>query len=244
MMKKVLPIGKQMRLKESSKKSVDNNSNSNCNVDLFSIEERIALLEKDLDDDESSSDESDDESNEIIQEDVKIKVDKDGKVLKIVSSLDNERIEPLPKEYLPRPMCSKTSTTSSNAAPLKRSIRFSDEPSTQQSTSIKKSRGLESTVREMMQSYQPTSQDKKPFWCRVCRYQAENISDFDHHRNSDSHLQLVALERKASFCKLCRKQFTSPEQLKEHLVGKQHIEKIERIKQSQQNRSNSTVQYC
>jgi hypothetical protein len=41
-------------------------------------------------------------------------------------------------------------------------------------------------------------------------------------------------ERKMSYCRLCHKQFTSPEQLKEHLKGKGHVQKLEGVRAKQQ----------
>ncbi len=37
------------------------------------------------------------------------------------------------------------------------------------------------------------------------------------------------LERKVSYCRMCRKQFTSPPQLREHLQGKAHKLRLETL---------------
>jgi hypothetical protein len=89
-------------------------------------------------------------------------------------------------------------------------------------------RGLEATVRDLFQSYQPSSWEKKPFYCRACTHQSADLAEFEAHKRTKEHLAQVEVERKASFCKACRKQFTSPEQLKEHIKGKLHLERVER----------------
>ena len=48
------------------------------------------------------------------------------------------------------------------------------------------------------------------------------MEDLATHRSSDEHKAADERERKACFCRLCRKQFTSPAQLVEHLKGKGH----------------------
>lgn len=94
--------------------------------------------------------------------------------------------------------------------------------------------GLESTIREMLKNYKPTSSyEKRPFWCRICQHQSSAMDEFNVHRSSEEHLLAVSVERKMSFCTCCRKQFTSIEQLKEHLVGSAHIEKLSLLKARQ-----------
>ena len=207
---------------------------------ILSIEDQIAQLENDL----KSSDESDgDDSNissrdgsqdrteddsSVISELESLKVEKgaDGKVIRLVSKLDSEKIKPLPIYHLPAANCSLSNRSSGDK---KRKIRFSDEPMQHES-------GLDRTVKEMLLNYQPASLDKKPFYCRVCRFEGSSTEELETHRNSDFHLKASKLERTMSVCQLCHKQFTSPDQLKEHLKGKAHLERKERIISYQQNR--------
>ena len=78
----------------------------------------------------------------------------------------------------------------------------------------------------MLRNYKPTSSERRPFWCRICSFQASNEQEFLQHRASEIHQLATQQERKMSKCKLCRKEFTSPEQLKEHLKGKAHTERF------------------
>lgn len=90
--------------------------------------------------------------------------------------------------------------------------------------------GLEKTVNEMLRHYVPASLEKRPFYCRVCRFQGRDMTELEAHKMTELHELASKKERKISFCKLCRKQFTSPDQLKEHLRGKSHIERFEKMK--------------
>ena len=93
----------------------------------------------------------------------------------------------------------------------KSSVKFSDEPVF-----------VDSKVIDMLKNYEPSAKERKPFWCRICRFQGDSLESFNTHLESDSHLLTAEAERKLSRCKLCRKQFTSPDQLKEHVKGKAH----------------------
>ena len=94
----------------------------------------------------------------------------------------------------------------------------------------KMGKGLENTVSEMLQNYEPASMHKKPFWCRVCRFQGTSMEDFIDHNATVMHKKASDIERKMSMCKLCKKQFTSPEQLKEHLSGKAHSQMLQKYR--------------
>jgi hypothetical protein len=126
-------------------------------------------------------------------------------------------------------------------------VKFSDDVETSKSISyaykaasiphkppsLNRGSGLARTVQDLIKSYIPTSSERRPFWCRVCSYQGLSENDFFQHKESESHKFAADLERKASKCKLCRKQFTSPDQLKEHLKGKLHLETLQRTKEKQ-----------
>jgi hypothetical protein len=43
------------------------------------------------------------------------------------------------------------------------------------------------------------------------------VDEFEAHKSSKEHFEAQAREEKACFCRLCRKQFTSPAQIAEHL---------------------------
>jgi hypothetical protein len=75
--------------------------------------------------------------------------------------------------------------------------------------------------RELMNTYETSSH--RSLYCRVCAYQAESEEGFMVHRQSSEHTDKVSTERRLTACQLCRKQFTSAYQLKEHIKGKAHM---------------------
>ena len=88
--------------------------------------------------------------------------------------------------------------------------------------------GLREAVKEVLSSYQPSKH--LPFYCRVCLEQSSDKDEFYRHKKSEFHRLAVQMEKKATFCKLCRKQFTSIIQMKEHLSSKPHKEKMDSVK--------------
>ncbi len=178
-----------------------------------------------------------------------IEEDGTGNVVKFVSSLSKERIAPLQKKYLPAADCGasnkkKDFTADSKVNERKRAIRFEDvrekeskkrgkKDDSSNSSLIKnrkKEDGMEKTIREMLTDYTPASAERKPFWCRICRFQGKDEGDLFEHRKSEFHRTAANIEMKMSYCHLCRKQFTSPMQLKEHLAAKAHKERLERVR--------------
>ena len=91
------------------------------------------------------------------------------------------------------------------------------------------SKGLEQTIVEMLRNYEPTSAERKPFWCRICRFQGTCIKEYEDHMKSELHKKAKRIERSLSTCKLCRKEFTSPDQLREHEKGKAHKERLKSL---------------
>lgn len=148
----------------------------------------------------------------------------------VISSLKpDERIVPLPKKYLPDSHCKFADKAGQKDRPKPKRFRIADAL-----TEASVASGLERTIAEQLKNYEPVSMDKKPFFCRVCKFQGDSLEQLEAHKQSDSHVKAVELERKLSSCSLCKKQFTSPEQLKGHLEGKAHKEKLERAKGFQQ----------
>jgi hypothetical protein len=236
------PIGLQLR----KRKLIDNkvtSSSSQKQVSLLSIDEQIALLQKNVtedsgDDDSGSGSESDtgsgsDSEGDYSTEDefvegFKVIRDSEGNIVKMISALEEgEKIKPLPKKYLPAARCNTSgySESAGKDGTRKRAIRFQDEPTPEQ-VAIS---GMEKTVREMLAHYEPASHDKRPFYCRVCCHQAGSVEELEAHKLTDFHAVAVRLERSRSYCKHCEKQFTSPDQLKGHIEGKAHKEKVARM---------------
>jgi hypothetical protein len=159
-----------------------------------------------------------------------------------------EKIVPLPRSLLPDPTCGATRAKQEKRkkkepiAPsglrqqtqgLGHGLGHSHGREIKQSQSQTIGNGLEKSIREMLKNYKPTSSERRPFWCRICSFQAQNEEEFYQHRESELHQLTSQQERKMSTCKLCRKEFTSPEQLKEHLKGKGHVERLETLKSKQ-----------
>jgi Zinc-finger of C2H2 type len=94
--------------------------------------------------------------------------------------------------------------------------------------------GLKQAVRELIQTYQPKSSERLPFYCRYCQSQSNNYTTFVQHQTLVSHTHNVTLHNKASYCQLCHKQLTSPTQLKEHLQSKPHCDKLKYVQSKQQ----------
>ena len=189
---------------------------------------------------------------------LRTETDGSGRVVKLVSSLAGERITPLSKSHLPSAACGAQSvkpgqklkdsdeiTREKKEKADKKRARIAAEGEKGNDGDKKKKKtetenpvsshqsGLEATVREMLRNYVPASHEKRPFWCRICRHQAEDQAGMIAHKKSDDHATAAKIEAKMSHCNLCHKQFTSPAQLKEHLNAKAHKERMDKVKRSQ-----------
>ncbi|CAM9113257.1 unnamed protein product [Discosporangium mesarthrocarpum] len=173
------------------------------------IDDKIAALERDLQQASESSNSSgisSDSEAETYGSD-----DSSGeRPSKLVSSLSKERIEPLPLHLLPTPGCGMPKDR-------KKSKRSSPTPPTS---------GLEMAVKDLLANYEARSSERVPFYCRICKFQGCSVEELEAHKREPLHEVAVKKERKISNCSLCKKQFTSPPQLKEHLSGKAHREKL------------------
>jgi hypothetical protein len=145
-----------------------------------------------------------------------------------LSAVANDRIERLPDHKLP-----------SHKARSKRLKIDKVDDDDEEMNLNKRSKHQKESVQFFLHEYVPRSSERLPFYCRYCPYQAKDEHDFATHRTSPLHLKRVDLERKASYCKLCRKQLTSPAQMKEHLKSKPHHEKLKRAKQIQNGQRSS-----
>lgn len=135
---------------------------------------------------------------------------------------DEAAIAPLSLQHLPAAGCGNT-TKKEKKKPKKLPRTAAEEDKS----------GLEKTVMEMLRNYQPSSSERRPFWCRICRFQGSSEEELMSHRDSEFHVLASQKERKLSYCKLCKIQFTSPDQLKEHLRGAKHKSKLEYAMQNQ-----------
>lgn len=158
---------------------------------IKSLDEQIAALERQLGDSDDSSDSSGAEES--------------GTELSLcmASSLARlGRIDPLPTQLLPLPLCTKRKGDGDDAKEKpkkkknKRAVQFSDgntvggargaAAAPTASSSSSKS-GLEKTIREMLSHYVPSSAERRPLWCRICRDQSADLAAFESHRESPEH---------------------------------------------------------
>ncbi|OWZ08340.1 hypothetical protein PHMEG_00019130 [Phytophthora megakarya] len=79
---------------------------------------------------------------------------------------------------------------------------------------------------------------KVPFACRPCQFIGKDLEDFQNHRVSTEHSELMQTGHKTLHCVLCNKSFTSPAQLDEHRAGKWHKQR------AQQKKSRCSVKVC
>ena len=96
------------------------------------------------------------------------------------------------------------------------------------------SSGLRDAVKEVLAEYQPRSSERIPFYCRVCAVQSKDEAEFTLHKQTEFHKTAVQVEKKATYCKLCRKQLTSLIQMQEHLDSRPHKERLDSMKARQQ----------
>ncbi len=192
--------------------------------------------------------------NKIQEFGVIVESDRSGKVVKYISPMSVERIEPLKKQYLPAADCgtskNKRHQESSSSASVKhqRIIHFAgenddhlkskhasskghdDADSSASETMRTCESGMERSIKELLKNYEPASARHLPFWCRICKFRGEDTQDLLNHRETEFHKAAARIEMKMSYCQLCRKQFTSPVQLQEHLRAKVHKERLERVR--------------
>lgn len=188
------------------------------------LDAQIAALEREL---EAGGDTDDEEDYEVGDKSVVEETGEDGELVKMVSkSLLKHRIAPLPPSLLPSATCGKSSHGSGGAERSKQAqqarVRVKFEEPKKSHEAAGGMSGTEKTIREMLRNYKSSGGERKPFWCRVCKFQGHDEASLLEHRETEFHKLAVSIETKMCYCKLCRKQCVSLEQLKEHLGGKLH----------------------
>jgi len=252
---KMKPIAQILREKAAAelKKKNEVNIVSSTKNSISSLEEQIRSLEKEVgssDDDSSDNDTSDsnDEDGSVQEEEddedgLIYEKDKYGNIIRMISKLEKEaKIAPLPKSLLPLAQChfaNKASAPSSSYGDTKkRRICFADE----QQPASKKPTGPNhvsmKTIQQLLENYE-APKEKIPFYCKICKFTGKDMEDFNVHRDSEFHRLACVVERRVSYCKICRKQFTSPDQLHEHNKGKAHLERLDMIREAHSSNSSS-----
>lgn len=232
----MLPIGKLLR--KRAREEQTNEHRDDKIVKLTNLDSLISSLEKD--DDSIGEDDDDDRSGSASPglDDVNgliVEKTDSGEIVKIVSSNIDDSIAPLPSNMLPLPMPKPKIKSTDREKKLKsgkRAVKFADE-SDKGTISQEDRSGLEKTVREMLKHYEPASHEKRPFYCRICRFQGSDLDELKAHQKTEEHKIAEDIERRMSYCRICKKQFTSPEQLKEHNQGKPHKLTLEKLKERQ-----------
>uniref|UniRef100_A0A7S4RE94 U1-type domain-containing protein n=2 Tax=Ditylum brightwellii TaxID=49249 RepID=A0A7S4RE94_9STRA len=158
-----------------------------------------------------------------------------------LSTVGNDRIEPLPASALPSNAPRKLKGVDSGGAVTekskkkrkKRKSTDTDSDNEEQGTFTKRTKDnaeeLRKVAAEKLNEYVPRSCEKMPFFCRICRVQSANEREFRNHFKTQEHKIAASVHQKATYCKLCRKQLTSVIQMKEHLGSRPHKERLDRM---------------
>ena len=145
-----------------------------------------------------------------------------------MSKCASDSIKPLPKEVLPT---SKTRKLKVDREDTK--SRLPDERSRSKKSGSTISNGLKDAVNDVLSNYVARSCEKIPFYCRVCLHQSESHEEFIAHKRTEFHKAAVQVEKKATYCNLCRKQLTSLVQMQEHLESRPHRQRMDDVKARQ-----------
>lgn len=148
------------------------------------VDDRIAALERELEGDGGSDSDADSSSS---SESTDSDDNHDGdnydecsgnddepaggrsrnRLLKLVSPLQAEKIQPLPAHLLPHPGCG----VSKSSKPKK-----AKRPRDTEGSGPRPSNGLDGAVKELLANYEARSSERVPFYCRVCKFQGERCS--------------------------------------------------------------------
>ena len=184
---------------------------------VLTLDERIALLEAELaressdSDSDGSDDDSDDESGDV----------KPRKVARgVLASLVDDRIPPLPAHLLPQ------------APPKKRHFDGPPprtRPGTPDAAFARASPAQVQQAHRLVDACAASEKVKRELYCRLCAFQGTDLADLERHRRSDLHMVATRVWRDRSYCKLCRVQTTSPNELAVHLTCKKHKERLAEV---------------
>jgi len=257
----IIPFAEKMRQKQAAI-SPDNtkaleatNPNDDGSEDVGDVDEEIRRLEAELAIDEcssSASSDSEEERHNEEQERDKCKVsfgptvmspEKSGVDKKrgrdflseklCLSQVAKERIKALPLSALPRNKRRKLKGIDYNE--LSQKSKLSNDKCDNKE---KNSEENKPAVKQLLDAYVARSSRVLPFYCRICSMQSTNEEEFYAHRKSDSHHIAARSFQKATFCKACKKQLTSPVQMREHLASRPHKEKMQYLQSGNAIRQN------
>ena len=183
---------------------------------VLTLDERIALLEAELARESSDSDSSDESDDDSDSGDVRPKKVARG----VLASLVDDRIPPLPAHLLPQ------------APPKKRHFDGPPQrtkPGTPDAAFARASPAQLQQAHRLVDACAASEKVKRELYCRLCAFQGSDLADLERHRRSDLHLLATRVWRDRSYCKLCRVQTTSPNELAVHLTCKKHKERLAEV---------------
>ena len=231
-----VPFAEALRRRKKDTKSISSRTlmaepkKADKEEEVVDIDEEIRRLEAELEADNSASDSEDDDDMSSTASDAP--QEKAGVIS--LSTLATDRIAALPEAHLPsnkrRTLKGIDKATASSEEPKAKRRK---KASSAETTGNNISDGLRAAVKQVLDGYTPRSNEKILFYCRVSAKQYKDGDEFFEHKKGDFHKAAVELEKKASYCKLCRKQLTSPVQLKEHLHSKPHKDRLQLLRSRQ-----------
>ena len=212
-------------------------------VVTVSLEEQIRLLEMELGDDgdgesDSASSESDSDTDDAGngEENMIYEKDDNGNIIRIVSKICKEAIEPLSVTQLPQPMCSKGSTQKASFKLLKQlnplsgpSVRFADDnggklltkeeiESRRVEYEIEKKRRAE---RKELKKRPRTEEEREKL--ELAEAKKTRISGLEKTvKELLTNYIPAALEKKAFYCRICRTESVDLESFESHKKSEFH----------------------
>jgi Zinc-finger double-stranded RNA-binding len=240
------PIGQILR----DRRKADNVSSlpakdkvASSKVATVSLEEQIRLLEMELGDDsdgesDSASSESDSDTDDADngEENMIYEKDNNGNIIRIVSKICEEAIEPLSVAQLPQPMCSKGSTQKASFKLLKQlnplsgpTVRFADDVGGKLLTKeeietrrveyeIEKKRRAE---RKELKKRPRTEEEREKL--ELAEAKKTRISGLEKTvKELLTNYIPAALEKKAFYCRICRTESEDLESFESHKKSEFH----------------------
>ena len=193
-----IPFAEQLRRKR--KRTSSNSSSEPVTQPVLDVDDEIARLERELEiiDSDSDSDSGYSSSSSSASQSILT-----------LSKFADDTIAPLPSSSLPSKKVSKSQQKKQKKATAQ-NVQHGGT-------------GLQNAVKDILAGYQTRSDASSiPFYCRICSHSSPDLEAFSKHKTGALHVEAVKATQKASFCKVCRKQFTSVPQLQEHLRGRGH----------------------
>ena len=191
-----------------------------CDDEIARLEAELAEDDESSDDGSSSGGDDDDED----EDDVAPAVVADG----VLASLREERIAPLPSHLLPQVSEKKRAAADraagGGAAAAKRPRHGPEAAFAAAAPAVV------AEARKLVAAAARSEKVKLPFACRLCAFKGPSLEAFDAHRETELHKVATKVWKDESYCKMCRSQCTSPNELEIHLKSKKHLERLAELR--------------